>query len=137
MRTNGTQNFVRGNAPEIKPMPVKIKVGKYDVVGNGSVICFEDDQVEFLLAHGDPQIKFTIVFDKSENALAIGYSQSLIGENHIRFRLQNFDNQLRIGFPSPEKVAIVDGRLLYMALLISRHNGITSMDYTFYLGEVV
>lgn len=116
---------------------MQIKIGKYDVLEQGTVIGIENEPIDFLIAE---EIGFIIriIFKKDSNNESPTIKAEQFEKAGALLTFNNFDNSLGMGHVEPIKIGTLNNRELLLNYRIhSLDMGGKTLHFTWLLGEEV
>ncbi len=114
-----------------------IRVGGYDVLKDGTIVCNENEPIDFIFdSSNDFTIRITFLNDSSVPDYKVNAKP--FGKKGGQLEFINFNNSLGLGNGKPAKIGKYRNRELYLSYRVySLSKGGKSFHYTWFLGKEV
>jgi hypothetical protein len=117
---------------------LEIKIGKYDLLNSGVIICASTEQVEIKISNS---FILRMVFNQDSSNTIRRIEPSISEDKFLVLKFVNFKDAIGVSHVIPLPLGTLDNRKLYFNYSVSHSRGdnvdIFSFSYEFLLGENV
>lgn len=116
---------------------MKMRCGKYEVIGTGSVIGFQENPVEMVIGERPAEFTFRFIF-KNDNVNREERTEfETISQNELEIYIYNANRAFGIGTSEPIDLGYINNRKIYLSYRVysSVDTPEKLLHYTWFLGE--